>query len=157
MFRSPSSTSRVSGRQNLAPGRGSLVLETRHELPKGLTQVNGGARRAQSQAGFLSNWPLEDVVYSEDSRFKDRLGRKKARKGSPWDHLSLGELARWLLRECWARPLGGKRVPGLPETSLVAVSKPVQGDRKGGRRGPFPLTHFSRAGTWKSRRRGRGV
>lgn len=81
-------------------------------------------------------------MYSEDSRFKDRLGRKKARKGSPWDHLSLGELARWLLRECWARPLGGKRVPGLPETSLVAVSKPVQGDRKGGRRGPFPLTHF---------------
>lgn len=120
--------------------------------------MNGGARRAQSQAGFLSNWPLEDVVYSEDSRFKDRLGRKKASKGKPVGPPEPGrELARWLLRECWARPLGGKRVPGLPETSLVAVSKPVQGDRKGGRRGPFPLTHFSRAGTWKSRRRGRGV
>lgn len=81
--------------------------------------MSGGARRAQSQAGFLSNWPLEDVVYSEDSRFKDRLGRKKASKGSLWDHLSLGESlrggflgnvgrARWVGRES-----PGSRRPAL--------------------------------------------
>lgn len=81
-------------------------------------------------------------MYSGDSRFKDKLKNKKARNGSLWDHLTLGELAQWLLRECWAHLLGGKRVPGLLETSLVTVSVPVQGDCKGGGRGPFPLTHF---------------
>lgn len=81
-------------------------------------------------------------MYSGDSRFKDKLGNKNTRKESLWDHLTLGELVQWLLRECWACPLGGKRVPRLLETSLVTVSMPVQDDCKDGRRGPFPLTHF---------------